>query len=289
MRGKSRASLRLIEAAQDLLAAIQPASVRAVSYQLFMHGRIIPDMSKGSTNRVSEQLKWARENGVIPWDWVVDETRDVEREPAWADRKAFARAAIAQYRIDRWTRQKVVIPVWSEKGTVRGTIKPIMEKYGIGFQAVHGYSSATMLHQAAVESAAETRKTLVLYVGDYDPSGCHMSEVDIPRRLAKYGGKIEFKRLALIDTDLTDELPSFPVTDKKEDKRYKWWCATGHGSRCWELDAMNPVTLRQRIEEAIRAEINWEQWETDDVIEAAELDTLTKYMNAWAGLRKKTA
>src|ERR1051325_4328342 len=141
MRGKSRASLRLIEAAQDLLAAIQPASVRAVSYQLFMHGRIIPDMSKGSTNRVREKLKGARENGVIPWDWVVDETRDVEREPAWADRKAFARAAIAQYRIDRWTRQKVVIPVWSEKGTVRGTIKPIMEKYGIGFQAVHGYSA----------------------------------------------------------------------------------------------------------------------------------------------------
>src|SRR5438094_3495446 len=143
-----------------------------------------------------------------------------------------------------------------------------------------------MLHKAAVDSAAESRKTLILYVGDYDPSGCHMSEVDIPKRLKKYGARIEFNRLALVQHDLTDELPSFPASEKVEDKRYKWWCATGHGNKCWELDALNPVILRQRLERAIRAQIDWEQWETDDVIEEAELGSLKSYMNAWAKLKR---
>jgi len=137
MRSKSKDSLRLIETAKDILTAIKPASVRAVGYQLFIRG-LIPDMSKASTNKVSEQLKWARENQVIPWDWIVDETRGRQREPQWEDREAFARAVKASYRIDRWSRRKVVIEVWSEKGTVRGTIKPLMRKNGIGFQPAHG-------------------------------------------------------------------------------------------------------------------------------------------------------
>jgi hypothetical protein len=47
--------------------------VRAVCYRLFTMN-IIDDMSKASTNKVSTQLTWAREQGVIPWSWIVDET-----------------------------------------------------------------------------------------------------------------------------------------------------------------------------------------------------------------------
>jgi hypothetical protein len=35
-------------------------------------------MSKNDTNRVSRQLTDARERGEIPWEWVVDETREPE-------------------------------------------------------------------------------------------------------------------------------------------------------------------------------------------------------------------
>jgi hypothetical protein len=51
--------------------------------------------------------------------------------------------------------------------------------------------------------ADETRDSenplLVLYVGDWDPSGMHMSEVDLPKRLAEYGGSVEIQRMALND------------------------------------------------------------------------------------------
>lgn len=44
----------------------------------------------------------------------------------------------------------------------------------------------------------------VLYVGDRDPSGMHMSEVDLPRRLERYGARdfdIEIVRVAIIEED----------------------------------------------------------------------------------------
>ena len=39
---------------------------------------------------------------------------------------------------------------------------------------------------------------IVLYVGDFDPSGMYMSEEDLPNRLSKYDGNhVTLKRIAL--------------------------------------------------------------------------------------------
>jgi hypothetical protein len=76
-RGKSRASLELIYASIKILEVIQPCSVRAVCYQLFMK-KLITDMGKNCTGAVGKQLVYARENSLIPWSWIVDETREAE-------------------------------------------------------------------------------------------------------------------------------------------------------------------------------------------------------------------
>ena len=51
-RGKSQRSMELIEAAKRILAEIQPATVRAVCYRLFVAG-LIDSMEKRNTSRVS--------------------------------------------------------------------------------------------------------------------------------------------------------------------------------------------------------------------------------------------
>ena len=33
--------------------------------------------------------------------------------------------------------------VWSEKGTVRGVLQPVLDDYAVGFRVMHGFSSAT--------------------------------------------------------------------------------------------------------------------------------------------------
>ena len=72
--------------------------------------------------RVYRLLLNAREQGTIPWDWIVDETRSIERVATWADPEAYARAVARSYRRDFWDQQPHRVQVWSEKGTVRGVL-----------------------------------------------------------------------------------------------------------------------------------------------------------------------
>src|SRR5439155_5615795 len=150
-RGKTQRSLALIEASVDILREIQPATVRAVCYRLFTLG-LIESMAKTCTNRVSTQLVYAREHGLIPWTRIVDETREAERAPTSEDPDDYARTVQRAYRRDRWALQPRRVEVWSEKGTVRGTLAPILEAYGVTFRVMHGYGSATALYGAAGET-----------------------------------------------------------------------------------------------------------------------------------------
>jgi hypothetical protein len=284
-RGKAAKTVALIEAAHAILAEIQPATVRAVCYRLFTLG-LIPNMGKSATNAVSRQLTWAREQQIIPWSWIVDETRAPERVAAWENPEQYIDVVQRSYRRDRWTDQPAWIEVWSEKGTIRGMLAPVLDAYGVTFRVMHGYGSATAIHQAADEIAGRLQVLTMFYVGDWDPSGLHMSAVDLPARMAEYGGAIEMIRLALTAQDTTPRLPSFSVETKCHDTRYRWF-VEHYGTRCWELDALNPIVLRDRVEAAIRERIDWQAWERADVVERAERESLTTILQAWPGISRQ--
>jgi hypothetical protein len=182
-RGKAQKSLDLIDAAGRILEEIQPATVRAVCYRLFVLG-VIDSMTKTNTNMVSTQLVYARENDLIPWEWIVDEARRAESVTTWANPQQILDAAVRGYRRDYWAEQPEWIEVWSEKGTCRGTLAPILNKYGITFRVMHGYGSATVLHDVAEMADESDKQLVVLYCGDRDPSGMHMSECDLVDRVA---------------------------------------------------------------------------------------------------------
>jgi hypothetical protein len=168
MRGKAKASLELIASCRDLLEEIQPASVRAVCYQLFARG-LIGSMSKLNTQRVSKQLVWAREQGEIPWEWITDETRAPEWSGGYHDLGNYMEAHLQYAKKDRWDDQPTLIEVWSEKATIGGTIRPVLKKLGVTFRVMHGFGSATSIYNAAQDGIE--RERTVLYVGDFDPSG----------------------------------------------------------------------------------------------------------------------
>jgi len=284
-RGKSERSLALIAEGKDILSVIHPASVRATCYQLFGR-KVIESMAKSETNRVSVQLTYARESGLIPWDWIVDETREVEHQfSAWDDLAEYLDTVRTDYARDRWTRQPNRVEVWSEKGTVRGTLKPILQKYGVPFLPLHGFSSATALFDAVERSHSTKQFVIALYVGDWDPSGMRMSERDIPTRLDRYGGVIDFRRIALTKEHCRQlgTRPSFSVETKRRDSNYAWF-KEHYGSRCWELDAMNPADLRAVVEQAIRECIDWDIWAQDDRVEAAELVSIEKVISTWPSI-----
>lgn len=286
-RGKSAKSMALVDAAYDILAVIQPATVRAVCYRLFTMG-LIKSMTKNETNKVSTQLVWAREQGLIPWEWVVDETREVESVATWDNPAEIIKQAVSQYRKSYWTTQSHRIEVWSEKGTVRGTLKPVLDEYGVAFRVMHGFGSATAVHDIAELSTDDNKPLTALYVGDWDPSGLCMSEQDLPTRIERYHGEVEIVRVALDRGDVGQhtELPSFPLESKAKDPRCKWFRAN-FGSRCWELDALSPVTLRERVREHIVALLDVDAWNHAVKVERAERESMTDVLSVWETISRQ--
>ena len=93
------------------------------------------------------------------------------------------------------------------------------------------------------------------------------------------GDHVEFNRIALTGDD-GGSLPSFPATDKRKDTRYKWF-VQNYGERCWELDAMDPNDLRNRVEEEILALIDPIAWERCDRVNKAEQESLRTILDQW--------
>ena len=276
-RGMAQRSLDLIEAMYTMIEAAQPITGRGVGYKLFV-AKLIASMSTTEMQKVYRLLKIARERNIIPWEWIVDETRSIERVSTWSNPTEFAKCVARSYRRDFWDQQPHRVQVWSEKGTVRGLLRPVLDSYAVGFNPVHGFTSATSAHDAAMDD--DGRPLHVLYVGDYDPSGLCMSEMDLPKRFAEYGGDhIKLKRIALT-REHTRGLPSFPASDKRKDPRYSWFVAN-HGDRCWEIDAMDPNYLRDCVEREIVRLIEPVAWQRCATVNAAEQESLKTILEKW--------
>jgi hypothetical protein len=197
----------------------------------------------------------------------------------------------------------------SEKGTVRGVVDPVLDQYELDFLPVGGYASATRIKDL-VEIADPAHPLTISYLGDHDPSGRGMSDSDLPRRLLRYAMDdpetnretklelretddaevadrledygIQVERIALVEVDchLLGRRLSFPARDKITDPRYDWFVRR-FGARCWELDAMNPNELRERVTTAIRAELDQAAWDRYVLAEQAERESITQTLTAW--------
>ena len=281
VRGRARKSLHLLSAIVEIINEVAPVSGRGVGYKLFTRG-LIQAMGRSEMAAVYRLLRQAREQGLIEWGAIVDESRELELASTWSNPASYAHAVTSSYRRDFWQQQPVRVEVWSEKGTVRGVLAPVLDEYGVGFRVHHGFSSATVVHDIAQDD--DGREMVALYLGDWDPSGMWMSHVDLPERLARYGGAhVTLQRIAITEDDV-EVLPDFPAAEKKKDPRYPWF-KRRCGERCVELDALDPNDLRARVESEIVALIEPVAWERCDVVNKAERESLRTILDQWEALR----
>jgi hypothetical protein len=283
-RGRSADTKRLLIEARRVLEEIQPATVRGVCYKLFSAG-LLPSMEKGSTDKMSNLLAREREDGTIPWEWIVDDGRQARQAAVWNTKFSFAKATVSDFRLDPWSQQAVRVEVWSEKGTVAGVLAPVLTDLAVTFRVNKGFTSATAVNEIANETHADPRPLRVLYVGDYDPSGLYMSEVDLLARLSKYGARSDWmlKRVALAEADLVG-LADMSFGAKPKDPRYRWYVNTTGRTKAWELDAMDPNVLRERVRSEITGFIDTASWERIEAGERAQRESLKAVMAGWAKL-----
>src|SRR5262245_56303440 len=112
-----------------------------------------------------------------------------------------------------------------------------------------------------------------------------MSEEDLPDRHSKYDGDhVTLTRIALTRGQVRG-LSSFPASDKKSDKRYRWF-VDNYGDRRWELDAMDPNNLRECVTAAIAELIEPKAWERCERVNKAEQESLKTILEKWGAQSK---
>lgn len=247
----------IIENSVDILSRYEPGvlTIRGLHYQL---------VSRGMTNdiqhykRVVAATGQARWDGIISFDAFSDRDRALacytEAEPVYLDdkqeqAKEQIRLWMTSYYRNKWENQPYYPEVFIEKKALEGVFYKPCKRHEIALGACKGYPSLTFLHDAALRfnRAWERGQTpIILYFGDYDPSG-----EDIPRALEeniiKLGcPNIEVRRICLMEKQVVAwHLP--PAPTKLTDSRTANWDGLGQV----ELDAVRPEKLIELLDAAV--------------------------------------
>lgn len=220
--------------------------------------------------------------GLIDWDAMVDETRDLERLPRWESPQDILTAIADQYRIDLWENQEYRPEVWIEKDAAQIVLRPTCNEFQVPHSSCRGYGSSSAFKVAAerLEGYSDAGQTpIILHVGDHDPSGKDMTR-DITDRLEEFlGFEIEVRRLALNMNQIRRYKPP-PNPAKVSDPRAKEYVRE-FGEDSWELDALRPNVLTELVRDEIQSLIDESEWESAKERQQEEKSLLEDLSRNW--------
>jgi hypothetical protein len=230
-------------------------TLRQLYYQMVARD-IIPNKVQ-SYKRLGSILNDARYAGFVDWSALEDRTRNLKGQSHWADPSDIINSAARSFALDKWAGQDFRPEIWVEKEALAGVVERAASQNDLSFLSCRGYMSASEMYEAAQRIRWRRRndqETVIIYLGDHDPSGLDMSEGDIPKRfnifLDKYGQQpVEVNRVAL-NWDQIEQYQPPPNPAKETDSRFAAY-QEQFGDESWELDALDPNTLLQIIQDAI--------------------------------------
>ena len=274
-------TLKLIETAHAILASDPPMTVRQVYYRL-VASQVIEN-NPNQYQRIIYTLIQAREKGLIPWRLIEDRSRRLRDHYGSTDAAFWTHHVLRHLtRYDRhpWQGQSRLVELWLEKEALSGILDRYASQYYLTLNVGRGFDSVTTVHDAA-ERYKYREEVLILYFGDFDPSGEEMV-TSLKERLARYGAPhAQILKVALTREDI--DIYNLPHDfTKATDTRSKAFIAK-HGDIAVELDALPPAVLRERVESSIREHIDLEVFEESQRIEARELEALARIL---ASLKK---
>lgn len=263
-----KTTLQQIQQANEIIAEYQQAgfdlTLRQLYYQ-FVARDLIPNNIK-EYDKLGAAVVEGRLSGLIDWDAIIDRTRQVKSNPHWTDPASIVSICGDQFQIDKWARQAVYIEVFIEKDALIGVIEGVCQENDVPYLACRGYTSVSEIWQAGhrrIRPKIQAGKSVViLYLGDHDPSGIDMTR-DVRERLNLFAGHVaheaEIKRIAL-NMDQIEQYDPPPNPTKMSDSRASSY-VDQFGEECWELDALDPIVIRNLIQGEIDELRDQELWD----------------------------
>lgn len=266
-----KASLEVFEQ-YDTALTLRQLYYRLVSIHLFPN-------TINSYKRLSRLMVKARETRDVPVNCLEDRSRRIlgrgdagvtSAEEFLKKRIASLRESYKEFRLPMWVDQPNYILVSLEKDALSRLVSDIANQYSVRTFPTRGYPSFTYVQRMAsyIRNRLKGKPTVVLYFGDFDPSGVDI-ERDLSERLGKYNaGDFTVVRVALTDEQITKyDLPPMPV--KISDARAEAFLET-YGNKSVELDALDPNILKLMVAQSISSHINLDAWKKKE----AEIEKL---------------
>lgn len=277
-------SLLKIDQANEIIAEYEDLGIqlnlRSLYYQ-FVSRNYIPNNQKSYDN-LGALISDARLAGLIDWNAIEDQTRNLRGRTHWESPEQIIDACAHSFILDRWQDQSYRPEVWIEKDAAIGSIRGICEKLDVPYFSCRGYTSQSEMWIAGQRMKRHIRagqKPIIFHIGDHDPSGIDMSR-DIQDRLELFiGHSLEVRRIAL-NMDQVREYNPPPNPAKLTDSRAMDYIDK-FGNASWELDALNPTKLVSLVQEGIDSILDKQAWKARDKEEKSGRDLLTKCSEQW--------
>jgi hypothetical protein len=270
---------RVIETLNEL-REFKPLTLRQIYYQLVGKGYIENNVSQ--YGMLSKLIKHARIDGFIAWEDVEDRVRAYHDLTGWDSSDTFIEASVGSflrgYKRDLIQTQEKYLEIWIEKDALSSIFTRVASEYTVPVVVCRGFSSVSFLNDYKRRLLAQRRLPVLLYFGDFDPSGVEMlSAMETTLRDELEVQLVEFKRIGLLKEDIYRyNLPHSPDALKKSDTRAKKHIAE-YGELAVELDALPPKILQDKIREAIQNELNPEAFYFEQNREKNEFDKLNRF------------
>ena len=282
-------SLAMIKNANAIIAEYQRAGFGLTLRQLYYQfvSRDLLANRQAEYKRLGSVINDARLAGLIDWNAIEDRTRWLRATDSdHGDADTWLGGVYRSFKKSRWDDQPNYVEVWVEKDALVGVIESACDPLNVPYFACRGYASQSEVWAAGqrmVRQHDKGKDTLIIHLGDHDPSGIDMTR-DIEDRLRLFtlahgANPPEIRRIALNMDQVTRYDPP-PNPAKMTDSRASDY-VDKFGDESWELDALNPQVLADLITAEIEPLIDHDLWDAAEQREQDGQHRLKKVADNW--------
>jgi hypothetical protein len=161
-------------------------------YYACVSRNIVPNTDE-SYKRLGGIVSNGRLAGLLSWDAIEDRGRKAQKPQDFDSIESLLEVAFSAFRLPRMKGQPTYVELWVEKQALEGVLEPVAREFHVVLMANKGYSSQSALWEAACRIDTRCRNddgdlisdAVILYLGDFDPSGEDMVR-DVRERLQMF-------------------------------------------------------------------------------------------------------
>lgn len=287
---KTRAILAQVQEVLREYRNYLPMTARQIFYRLV--GNYGYEKTEQAYERLTNYLVRARRTGIIPWKAIRDDGASVMEPVHYASEDAFwgrVRGMAQRYERDKLARQRADIRVYCEAAGMMPQLHQVCAPYSVAVYSCSGFDSLSAKYDLKEDCRRNFtyrgKKTVILHLGDYDPSGESIFNDGLVEDIHAFLQKdvahknpediAVFERVALLPEHIgLYGLETAPP--KKSDSRTE----RGRGEVTCQLEALPPDTLADLLEDAITEHLDTDVYEQDLEEEEQERQRIARALPA---------